>query len=272
MIPSSSFVGLILGALLGIAFPVVLLIYFRRTQKISWKAIGIGALVWFLFSQVLEKAMHVYFLQFNQTTVELFKTPLYYALYGGLAAGVFEEVGRWVGFRFWLKGKRSYHDGLAYGIGHGGFEAVFLMIMMGASNLLYMTLINTGTFDSTLGGKVPADQLAALQDTLLNTGFGMQLLGGFERIPAVLFHIAMSLLVLYGVHNGRHVFLLLAIFLHAALDFGVALMSTLKVNVYLIEGFNLLAGLIALYFIAKVAKRLFAGNPSLPSNGTSVGN
>ncbi|MBL0385792.1 YhfC family intramembrane metalloprotease [Tumebacillus sp. ITR2] len=271
MISTSTIVGILLGALLGIAFPIILLVYYRRTQKISWKAIGVGALVWILFSQVLEKAMHVYFLQFNQTTVELLKTPFYYALYGGLAAGVFEEVGRWIGFRYWLKGKRAYNDGIAYGVGHGGVEAVLIMVSMVATNLVYMTMINAGTFESQLGGKVPADQLAQIKSGLLEHGFAYYLLGGFERIPAVLFHIALSLVVLYGVRSGRKVFLLYAILLHAALDFVVALLSKLEVNVFLLESITLLAGILSLVFLLKPAKRWFSQQESLPPNGNSMG-
>lgn len=269
MVPTTAMWSIVLGALIGILFPILLFFICRRTQKLSWKAIGIGALVWFLFSQVLEKVMHLYFLQVNQTTIDLFKTPFYYALYGGLAAGVFEEVGRYIGFRFWLKGKRDYQDGLAYGIGHGGFEAIFLMVGSLVTNMIYMVLINSGTFESVLGAKVPADQLAQMKSSLVDTSPWLYLLGGFERLPAVLLHVALSLVVLYGVRTGRKVFLLYAILAHAAVDFVTVFLMQLGLNLLLIEGLLYVVGILSVLFILRWRHR-FTDPPTAPHRHLSA--
>ena len=50
-----------------------------------------------------------------------------YALYGGLAAGLFEETGRLLAFRFILKPHTARITALSYGIGHGGIEAFWVM-------------------------------------------------------------------------------------------------------------------------------------------------
>ena len=48
-------------------------------------------------------------------------------LYGGLMAGVFEETGRYVSFKWFLKKETRIQDGLSYGIGHGGIEAMLIV-------------------------------------------------------------------------------------------------------------------------------------------------
>ena len=68
-----------------------------------------------------------------------------YALYGGLAAGLFEETGRYLTMRFLMKGKWTRENALMYGAGHGGLEAVLILGMASVNNLLYSVMINTGS-------------------------------------------------------------------------------------------------------------------------------
>lgn len=44
----------------------------------------------------------------------------------GLIAGIFETAGRFIGLRFLLGRRQEWKNGIAYGIGHGGLEAVVL--------------------------------------------------------------------------------------------------------------------------------------------------
>ena len=58
------------------------------------------------------------------------ENPWLYVLYGIAAAAIFEETARWVIF-YWLQKKRplTFRDGVAYGLGHGGIEALFVGIV-----------------------------------------------------------------------------------------------------------------------------------------------
>ncbi|HEU4963935.1 MAG TPA: YhfC family intramembrane metalloprotease [Bacilli bacterium] len=262
MVPTSTIIGMVVSMLIAVLFPILLLIYYRRNHRISWQAIGIGALVWFVFTQVLEKAMHAGVL----LSTDLQSYPVWFAIYGGLAAGLFEEFGRYIAFRFWLKKRRDYLDGISYGIGHGGFEAVFIGVIGGITNFVYMALYNAGTLESTLRGKVPEETINQLTHNLTDANFFLSLVGGLERVPAVFFHIALSLLVLYGIRRGQIRFLGLAILLHAALDFCAALFAQAYGYLALTEVIVWLAGIAAVVFLFK-AKSLF---DRLPENGTST--
>jgi uncharacterized membrane protein YhfC len=48
-----------------------------------------------------------------------------YAVLGALLAGLFEETGRFIAFKFLLKKRTDRKTAISYGIGHGGFEAIF---------------------------------------------------------------------------------------------------------------------------------------------------
>ncbi|MCX7569291.1 YhfC family glutamic-type intramembrane protease [Tumebacillus sp. DT12] len=256
MISTTSMIMQILAILISVAFPVALILYFRRRGGLSWKAVAFGALVWFLFSQVLEKGLHLYMFQFNGTTAEWLKQPLFYALYGGLAAGIFEEVGRYVAFRYWLKDRRERLDGISFGIGHGGLEAILIALTLGVSNLVYMNLLNAGTFDTTLGSQVPAETVAQIKSSLLDSSPLLHLLGGFERIAALFLHIAFSLIVLLGVRSGRISYLFCAILLHAGVDIVAAYATAAKWNLYLLEAILFVFGAVAFWYIGRT-KRLF---------------
>jgi uncharacterized membrane protein YhfC len=89
-------------------------------------------------------------------------------LYGGLAAllaGVFEETGRFLAFKFLLKKRTGRKTAISYGIGHGGFEAVFLLVFTGIQYLTYISLINSGQFSTVVdqARAVSPDQVAAVE-------------------------------------------------------------------------------------------------------------
>lgn len=50
-----------------------------------------------------------------------------------LTSGIFEEGARWIVMRYWAKGVRTWPTGVAFGLGHGGIEAL-LLIGMNAIN------------------------------------------------------------------------------------------------------------------------------------------
>src|SRR5699024_11615386 len=80
-------------------------------------------------------------------TTNWLQNPLVYAIYASLGAGVFEERGRFIGFRFLLKKFCGWKDGIAYGIGHGGIESMLVVGMIASSNIVLAFLINFGVFD-----------------------------------------------------------------------------------------------------------------------------
>ena len=48
------------------------------------------------------------------------------AVFYGLSAGLFEEIARYLTYRFWLKDSQNWKSGLMFGAGHGGIEAMIL--------------------------------------------------------------------------------------------------------------------------------------------------
>ena len=229
MVPVSSLILMAVNALLGYAVPVCLSIYLVRKHHAKPSTILIGAGTFILFALVLESIMHQLVLKGPHGAAILDNT-LRYALYGGLAAGVFEETGRFLSMKFLLKKEPSTPlPGIAYGIGHGGVEMLILFGITMFNNLAISALINSGQTD-VLFTKVPeetAGQLQAQLDQLQALGAGTLLIGLWERCSALILHLGLSMLVWVAVRKGGRWLWLFpaAIALHALVDAGAVMLQ-----------------------------------------------
>ncbi len=197
-------------ALLTVALPVGGMLFFRRRPGVSWPVFFLGAATFVLSALVLEQLFHAAVLATPLGAV-LQANTLLSAVYGGLAAGLFEETGRLAVFRLALKNETRPGAALACGLGHGGAEAVLLVGLTMVSNLALAAL--------AAGGAVEEPALAAAAQTLAATPASTFLWAGFERITAVALHVSNSILVFAAVTRGRRGLYPLAILLHALVNF-----------------------------------------------------
>jgi uncharacterized membrane protein YhfC len=250
MIGTSTFVGLAVQAGISLLFPIVLFIYLRKREKISWASVGVGVLVFILFSQVLEKGLHYFMLVGNETTAAALEVPWLYAVYGALAAGIFEEVGRYLGFRVLLRKHQERRDGLGLGIGHGGIEAILIGVVTSLQFFVFSLMYNMGRWEEVTA-PLPADVAAQLKSQILNTPDYMYVVGGLERVFAVLLHIALSLIVLYAVRTGKLKYLFYAILFHALPDFFAAFYQKQVISIWVVEAVLLVIAMMAIGIIRK---------------------
>ena len=215
--------------LMGIAIPVCLAVYLVRKHHARLSAILIGAGTFIVFALVLESIVHQLILKGPHGEAIMGNTPLF-AIYGGLAAGIFEETGRFISMRFLMKKEPSKPlPGIAYGIGHGGAEMLIIFGITMINNLVISALINAGQADAIFS-KVPdeaAGQLQAQLDQLQTLGAGTLLVGFWERISALILHIGLSLMVWVSVRKGGRLLWLFpaAIVIHAIVDAGAVLLQ-----------------------------------------------
>ena len=201
-----------LSAAVSLGLPVALAVLWRRRTRAPLSAAAAGAAMFFLSALVLEQLLHLLVLRPGGFVL---RHTWAYVLYGALAAGVFEETGRWMGFRFLLKKQEGRETAVQYGIGHGGIEAMLLGGIPAVSSLAAALLYNAGALTGDLLAAVPA-ALAAPAPSFLTVGA--------ERTVTVCFHIALSVLVFQAVKRpGRGWLYPAAIALHAGVDVFAAL-------------------------------------------------
>lgn len=98
MISSSVIISRLIAAIICLLFPIVILIYYKRKEKISLKPVIIAMMVFIVFTQILEKLLHSVVLGNNLIT-----NPVWLAIYGGLAAGYLKSAVDSLPLRRYLK-------------------------------------------------------------------------------------------------------------------------------------------------------------------------
>ena len=206
----SSILAILFTLAFSIVFPIGLMLYFRKKGG-KWRTFLIGAGAFILFAMILESILHNL----------LFLTPLWpvlqgniwlYGLYGGLAAGVFEETGRFLAFKLFLKNEREPITALSYGIGHGGVEAILIVGLTMVNNLVLAVMASAGAATD------PA--VLELAEQLTSTPAGMFLWSAFERFGAIILHLSLSVLVFAAVRvPGKTWLFPVAILIHTVADF-----------------------------------------------------
>lgn len=155
-----------------------------------------------------------------------YTNPLLYGAFLAVSAGIFEETGRWIFLKYLCRNHNTWMHGFAFGLGHGGIEAVWVSSL--------------GIIPAFLNGTIAA----AGPDVLLV---------GVERMCAMLFHIAMSILILHGVRKKQFRFCLLAILLHFGLDFPIIIPS--KIIIWSILGFSAIVSLAFIIYSYQIYKK-----------------
>ena len=229
MISAGTLSFMILDLILGFAVPVCLAWWMIRKYKVRLSTILIGAATFIVFALVLEALVHRIVLSGERGALIQGKT-LYYALYGGLMAGLFEETGRFLSMKFLMKKEpATVLPGLAYGVGHGGVEMLILFGVSMISNLAMAVMINAGQLE-TIVAQTPAEaqeQVRAAAAKMAELRAGDLLLGLWERISALILHLSLSVLVWAAVRKGGKWLWLFpaAILLHAGVDAQAVILS-----------------------------------------------
>lgn len=228
-----------------VAYPIGLAILARIKLGAGWRYFGYGALVFFFFQAVTR----VPAVQLIQAAIapQLATSPT--LLWGWLAvlaltAGLFEEIGRYVGYR-WLmrKEEKTWAKAVMYGLGHGGIEAFLVAVSIAGSLILILSAMASGA------GALPSTQrdLAAQLAAQINAvPPWLQLSAAWERIWTIPAHVGLSVMVLQVFRRGSRAWLSLAILIHAAMDF-IAVAIPRLVRLDLIGRSLLVEGIVALF-------------------------
>ena len=226
-VPAGNISGMVFSLVVAIGGPIGLCIFIRRKYKADMLPFFLGCGTFFVFALVLEQLLHLVVL-FHLGTVsdQLMGNIWLYAVYGGLAAGLFEETGRFLTMKFLMKKSLNQENALMYGAGHGGLEAILLMGLTSINNLVRSVMINSGALVSALPEGADAEQALTTLSPLWTVPAWQFYLGGVERMMAMAIHIALSLLVYQAVRYRKRGYLFfLAILFHFLINMVVVLIA-----------------------------------------------
>ena len=205
--------GLAVSAAVAIGAPIAAMLVLRRRFNAPWAAFGFGALTFVVSQFVLrlpwQLPLNAYLVK-HYGQDHLIMTA--WLAVSALTAGVFEEGGRAVMYRAMWR-DRSTMGGVSLGVGHGGIESITLVGVSLVSSLVIYVLLSHG-----LMTRLPADVLPKVEAQFSALTFSTAILGGVERIAALMLHTGCSLLVLEYARGHGAKWLVLSIATHAGLN------------------------------------------------------
>lgn len=253
MVSNASELCMIFSATISICLPIILIMVFRKKHKISLFAVGMGAVIFFAFAMILEQALHYFVLVRTGISQAPQKHAVFYVIYAALAAGVFEETGRFTAYKLPLKKLKQWKDGLAYGLGHGGLESLMIGGLSGIQMVANAVLINGGYVKMTTVADAKSQAINQLIKTYTTSPAPLFLMSGLERMFAFTIQIALSIFLFYGIKNRKNIYLLFAILLHAFVDIPAAMAQVGLFG----SGYAASAGIEAIYFVEAVIALMY---------------
>jgi uncharacterized membrane protein YhfC len=242
------------AALVDLLAPLLLAVFLAHRFGGRWRYWLYGLLV-FLLSQGITRVPAMIYFQTRPAVQAALSEPAWFwpfLLFAAATAGLFEEGGRWLAFRFAIPpAERRWRTALMLGAGHGGLESigVGLLTLAGLVGYLVITLLPLESFGGSAAQvEEGRKQFAALQ--------GWQpLLGAWERLGALIIQVALAVLVLQAFRRGQR-WWWYAVAAHTLVDFStVALLSQgSKVwgrgaTLLVVEGLVTVYALLALWLI-----------------------
>jgi len=236
---------------LGITLVLIGLgVFLTRKYNLGWRLYWIGAAL-FILAQVLH-------IPFNFLLTYLFRNNilpvppenyqlLFNAVLLGLSAGLFEELIRYAGLRWWAKDARSWAKGLLFGSGWGGIEAIIFYVVVLSLNYIIFAALRS----QDLSNQLSPEQMAPLQQGMnlfWSVSWYDSLLGAVERIFVLPIQISLTILVLQVFTRGQSRWLWFAIAWHTLLDAFVVI-SISNWGIYATEGIVAIFGLVSVGII-----------------------
>lgn len=263
MIPVTTIAACSITLFVSLILPVLVLLVFslkHRKQGIlsAWLLGAAG----FFVTQILIRLPILTALQSQGWFLAFAQNHLFaYAFSLAFTAGLFELAGRFAVAKLMHK-RLTLRRSLAAGLGHGGIEAMMIVGITYINNLAYIAMINSGSFDTVVAQTaalgVDVSQLELIRQQLLSASPALFLLAGFERILAMTGHVAMSMLVCYGVTHGKTgICTLLCLGVHTLIDLpaGIALILPQSMAYPIIYAILTVMAVLSLLIIRELTRR-----------------
>lgn len=215
-----------------VILPLIFLIFLYKKDKksIIWAIIGI---LTFFITQIVIRIPILNYLSLRPWfIVNISSKTIIYAIFLAITAAFVEEGGRILSFKFILRDRITWLKGITFGIGHGAIEA-FYFVGLPFIKSYYGFFNNKSNLLSNI--------------TAVNI-----ILSGVERFLAIIIHIGLSLIVLYGVKKKKYKYLLYAFIIHFLVNLPILLIS----NKMFIWSYLITWGVILFTVIFKYKKKM----------------
>lgn len=230
------------AVILMLALPVILFIYWRKKHKDETKIryLIVGAAGFIVSARVLELGVHLFCIVADNPVSRFINgNTVVFVLYGIIMAGVFEECGRHIILKYFMKKDRTSENAVMYGIGHGGIEVFTITLPLMILYLIIAVLFSAGDIENALKALDITEESAAAALPSVQAAaafnFAAMFMNVIERVFAMLIHIGLTVIVYYGIVSAKKNCLPVAILLHMLVDTFPALYQRGAVPLWAVE-------------------------------------
>lgn len=218
---NESITAMLIVALTCTALPFIFLGYYRSKKKVKISSFFIGMAIYFLFALIGEGLLSIVI--FHGLSVSAFFNPVdhpvYYALYGAVVAGIFEETGKYVGLKKWMNSRPGKENAFLFGVGHGSFEMVAYGSSLFMGNIIIALMVNSFGIDGYLEKLGITGETAERQKEMICQLMAIppveNAAAGIERILALIFQASLTIFVFLSLNHEKLKYLFpIAVVLH----------------------------------------------------------
>ncbi|GJH17784.1 YhfC family intramembrane metalloprotease [Caballeronia novacaledonica] len=260
MVSVSTLLSLALATLIIAAMPIVLYTKLRPRFGLVPREAILGIAVFALFAMVIERALHGFMLS-NPVTSAWLVNPAIFVIYGAIAAGLCEEVGRFLAMKWLISREPGALDrhgpALGYGIGHGGAEAWIVGVLVQVQWIVYAVLANRGTLDSHFES-APLEALARIHLVLMSLSPLSAGIFIVERASAFVLQLGFSALMWQMLRERSRHALVFLIAAHALVGLPAALFQARLVPLIAADAVYLVLGVIVAVALVRYYRRAAA--------------
>lgn len=218
---NESVTAMLIVALTCTAVPFIFLGYYRSKKKVKISSFFIGMAIYFLFALIGEGLFNIIIFRGLSLSAFLNRVdhPVYYALYGAVVAGVFEETGKYVGLKKWMKSRPGKENAFLFGVGHGSFETVAYGSSLFMGNIIIALMVNSFGVDGYLEKLGITGETAERQKEMIYQLMAIPTVenaaAGIERILALIFQTSLTIFVFLSLNHEKLKYLFpIAVVLH----------------------------------------------------------
>lgn len=215
-IASSAFTSLYLQLIIVVSFPIFVLILLKTKTKSSMVPFFIGGTIYVLFS-VVGIGIIGFATIILGVSDPIDKSDIIYIIYQAVVVGLADETGRFVAFKVFMKGLDDRETPLFYAVGHAGFETLTFVAVPALSTIMFANEFSALGLDGMIAKypEMQADAIIEKVNMLNDITVSWTCICLTERLICFFLHMALSVLIFYGVKNKRISYLWVCMILRA---------------------------------------------------------
>lgn len=203
--------------LFEVIFPLAAAWFVSRRLNVSLRYFVYGAVIFLIFRLIIRVPIVLAIQGVLATQLQASRQLLFGWLAAlALTAGLAEEIGRYVGYRWLFYEEKTRSRAVMYGLGHGGLESMVLvagLTLLGLIDLLASSAVDLAALTDKQR-ELAHQQLAAVAAQ----PDWLPLVGAWERLWTLPVHVALSVMVVQVSRSGQIWWLWLAIATHTLVN------------------------------------------------------